>query len=346
MVVDGIHVYRSDMRGMPRTVKFNVNRWVNIVRQMFREHVKRHGKPDIIHAHCAKWAGYAASKIAQEYNIPFVITEHLSSMVFKDEFGDDLSHVWQIPLLKQAYKEADMVIPVSAELVDDLERYFGRDYHWTSISNTIDVDFFHYKPRKTLQGRNFRFCCLANYIPLKGYDILFHAFNELVKTYPDVELHIAGRYTDSPDCQNAVNALSCADKITIHGELDKYGVRDLLYNSDCLVLASRSESQGLVLLEAMSTGIRTISTECIPKSIRIPYGCSIVPIDDIPQMTAAMGNIITMLKNSSKSSASSGIPADAPFDGAHLSKKVVALASPESVGKKLESLFQDIITKQ
>ncbi len=335
MVVDGIPVYRSDMRGMPRNVRYNVNRWVSIVRQMFREHVKRNGKPDIIHAHCVKWAGYAASLISKEYNIPFVITEHLSSLIFKEEFGDDITNVWQIPLLKQAYKEADMVIPVSAELVDDLEQYFGRDYRWTSISNTIDVDFFHYQPRKPLLGRNFRFCCLANYIPLKGYDILLSAFNNLVKTNPNVELHIAGRYTDSPVCQSVVKALPRADKITIHGELDKYGARELLYNCDCLVLASRSEAQPLVLLEAMSTGIPVISTECAPKSLRIKGGCTIVPIDGINQMTTAMSDVIADMANPDKS-----------FDGKLISSKVAALASSESVGKKLEALFQDIINNR
>ncbi|MCD8297452.1 MAG: glycosyltransferase [Prevotella sp.] len=333
MVVDGIPVYRSDMRGLPRSVKFNVNHWVSIVRQMFREHVKRYGKPDIIHAHCVKWAGFAASLISKEFNIPFVITEHLPSMILKEEFGDDITNVWQIPLLKQAYKEADIVIPVAAELVDDIEQYFGRDYRWTSISNTIDVDFFHYQPRTPLNGRNFRFCCLALYIPRKGYDILFQAFNKLVKTNPDVELHIAGRYTDFPECQSVVNALPCADKIIIHGELNKNGVRDVLYNSDCLILPSRSEAQPLVLLEAMSTGIPVISTECAPKSLRIEGGCTIVPIDGINQMTTAMSDII----------AATADPAT-DFDGKLLSSKVAALASPQAVGKRLSALFEDIIS--
>ena len=30
---------------------------------MFREYVRRHGRPDVLHAHCCKWAGYAAMLI-------------------------------------------------------------------------------------------------------------------------------------------------------------------------------------------------------------------------------------------------------------------------------------------
>lgn len=145
VTVDGIQVYRSDMRGIPLCVSPNVKRWVKIVRSMFNTYVHINGKPDIIHAHCAKWAGYAAYQISKEYGIPFVITEHLPSMIYKAEFGTDLTKVWQIPLLKETYKSSDMVIPVAAELVDDISCYFGKDYRWIEISNTIDTDFLRIK---------------------------------------------------------------------------------------------------------------------------------------------------------------------------------------------------------
>ena len=56
---DGITVYQSFQRGLPKLVHYNVTRWVSIVESMFREYIQTYGKPDILHAHCAKWAGYA-----------------------------------------------------------------------------------------------------------------------------------------------------------------------------------------------------------------------------------------------------------------------------------------------
>lgn len=330
MKVGGITVYRSDMRGIPLCVRPNVNRWVNIVRSMFRTYVKENGKPDIIHAHCAKWAGYAAYMINKEYDIPFVITEHLSSMIFKKEFGDDISRAWQIPLLKEAYKAADMVVPVSAELVDDIACYFGTDYRWTAISNIIDTDFFAYRERPSLQGRNFRFCCLANFIPLKGYDVLLPAFDMLADKHVEVELHIAGRFTDSKDCGNMVSRLRHKDKVTVHGELSKHDVRDLLYDCDCLVLATRSEAQGLVLLEAMSTGIPAISTTCVPNNAAIEGGTLIVPVDDVEALRDCMERVV------------SGYV----FDGKAISAAVGKSVSPEVIGKQLSDLFTDIVTER
>lgn len=39
--------------------------------------------------------------------------------------------MWQIPLIKGVYRRTDRVVPVVAELVDDIAPYFGQDYRWT-----------------------------------------------------------------------------------------------------------------------------------------------------------------------------------------------------------------------
>ena len=59
---DGITICQSFQRGVPKAVRWNAKRWVAIVCDMFDDYMARYGKPDILHAHCAKWAGYAAMK--------------------------------------------------------------------------------------------------------------------------------------------------------------------------------------------------------------------------------------------------------------------------------------------
>ena len=319
---DGITVYQSFQRGVPKAVRWNMKRWVATVCEMFDDYVARYGKPDILHAHCAKWAGYAAMLVSRKYGIPYVITEHLSKLVFEKEFGPAPSSAWQIPLLKACYREAKMVVPVSEELVDNIACYFGKDYRWQAISNTIDVGFFHYQKRSPREGRAFRFCCLANFWPLKGYDVLIPAFRQLRQSGTDAELHIAGRGTDTSEFRSMLS-----DGMITHGLLDKEAVRALLYQSDALVLASRSEVQPLVLLEAMSTGIPVVATECIPQSLRIEGGCTIVPVDDVKALTEAMKSMVQQ----------------SAFDGKAVSEKVRQMASPEVIGRQLSALFTDIL---
>lgn len=324
--MDGILVYQSYQRGLPRMVRLNVGRWVNIVCSMFEDYVKKYGNPDVLHAHCAKWAGYAVMQINERHGIPYVITEHLSRLLFEEEFGPAPSSAWPIPLLKKAYHEASMVLPVSEELVNDVACYFGDDYKWQALSNTIDTDFFAYKPRPEIPGRRYRFCCIANYWPLKGYDVLFAAIRKLQVKGLDIELQIAGMGTDSHSCLQAIEQKQL-HSVTTHGLMTKEAVRNLLYESDALVLASRSEVQPLVLLEAMSTGIPVVATECVPHSLRISGGCSIVPIDDVDALAQAMEHVMATPR----------------IDGEKLSKQVKALASPQVVGKRLETIFYEVI---
>ena len=319
---DGITVCQSFQRGVPMVIRWNVRRWVRIVCSMFEDYVNKYGVPDVLHAHCSKWAGYAAMQISRKYHIPYVITEHLSRLVFEKEFGPAPSDAWQIPLLKEAYEKANLVIPVSEELVENIACYFGKNYRWQAVSNTIDTDFFHYQARKPLDGRPFRFCCLANNWPMKGYDILIPAFRQLRELGKNVELHIAGRGTDSAEFRS-----SLSDGMITHGLINKEAVRELLYQSDALVLASRSEVQPLSLLEAMSTGIPVISTECVPKSLRIEGGSTIVPIDDVRALAEAMSDVTN----------------NSPVDGQWLSQEVKRMASPEVIGRKLEQLFSGLV---
>jgi glycosyltransferase involved in cell wall biosynthesis len=293
---------------------------------MFKDYVKQYGKPDILHAHCCKWAGYAAMLISKEYDIPYVITEHLSSMLYEKEFGKAPSSAWQIPLLKQAYEQANMVITVSDELVDDIACYFGKGYKHQTISNIIDTDYFCYKEREPLKERSFRFCMLANYWHIKGYDVIIPAMSMLDNKA--IELHIAGKNTSSNELSTLIKNKAPEANIIVHGELDKKGVRDLLYQSDCLILPSRSEVQPLCILEAMSSGIPYISTEITPQNLRLSTDCKIVPVGDINALSTAMKQMIEQYS---------------AVNFKQLSTLANNIASHDIVGKQLNELFQQLI---
>lgn len=330
MCIDGITVMRKEMRGVPEFTHLNIRRWVNGVCRMFENYVKTYGKPDIIHAHCGKWAGYAAMLIARKHDIPYVITEHLSTGILNNDFKNNKA-TWQVGLIKEAYYNADMVIPVSEELVDDIAFFYGKGYKWTSISNTIDTEFFLYKKRETLKNKPFRFCCLANFEPRKGYDVLLAAFGMYCGKHPDAELYIAGRYTDSSELAKMAGKYECSDNIKILGMLSKTKVRELLYKCNCLILPTRSEAQGLVLLEAMSTGIPVITTDAVPKNAYVDGGSFICHVDDTPAFCQAMCRISENYE---------------AIDGKKLSEKVEKMASMKAVGEKLDKLFSHIVNER
>lgn len=321
---DGVSIVNTEMRGLPRCPKINMRRWIAGVMRLFAAYIAEGGMPDVIHAHCCKWAGYAACLLHREYGVPYVVTEHLPASLLAEELGEPRRGIWQVEPLREAYREAAMVIPVSEELVDDLAPYFGKDYRWTAISNIVDTGFFHFQPRPSLRGRRFRFCCVANYVPRKGYDVLFQAFKRLSARCDNVELHIAGRFTAGRECRQAIEALGLGDRVVNHGELDKEDVRRLLYTCDCLVLASRGEAQGLVLLEAMATGIPVVTTDRVPRNALVEGGSLVVPVDDAAALAQAMFRMIEHYPEASVS----------------LSHKIAEMCSPQAVGQRIASVLE------
>ena len=325
--MEDVEVYRSYQRGIPKVIRPNVKRWVSITMSMFDDYVKRYGKPDVLHAHCAKWAGYAAMKISERYGIPYVITEHLSIQIFEGEFGPAPTNAWQVPMLRRAYEHADGVVTVSEKWAESVACYFGKNYRWTCISNIVDTDFYHYRQRESREGRPFRFCCMANYIPLKGYDVLLPALERM--HHRDVELHVAGFETDSDEMRHQVTMMAPLERVVLHGRMNKEQVRELMWQCDALVLASRSEVQPLCILEAMSTGIPVVATEVVPPSERIEGATLIVPVDDVKALAQAMDEVIER---------------EVP-NGEALSQKVAEIASPSLVARKLEEVFSSLISQ-
>jgi glycosyltransferase involved in cell wall biosynthesis len=321
----GITIYQSYQRGLPRMARHNAKRWIDIVLSMFDEYVRKYGKPDILHAHCARWAGYAAMKISKQYGISYVITEHLPKEVYESVLGKVGSSAWQIPPLKEAYNQANMVITVSEELVDDLACYFGKDYRHVTIPNVIDTSFYSFRLRKPIGERAFAFCCPAIFNHRKGYDVLFEAFAKVVETEPNVVLHIAGQGTDGKACRDMINSYGVGDKVICHGQIDANDMRELYHQSDAMVLATRGETQGLVIAEAMSTGIPTISTEGIPASMRLDSGYSYVPVDDAKALANEM---LKAIKNPITES-----------DGRALSQMIAERFSPNVIGAKIAEVM-------
>lgn len=314
-----VEIYRTNFRGIPKVVKPNLQRYCKFIDEMFDDYICKYGKPDVLHAHAAKWAGVAAMNISKRTGIPYFITEHLSRGAYERDFGVGWNkHIWAKHLLRQAFESACCVIPVARELVETTKDFFGDSYKWKEISNVVDVEFFAFRERALLGKRPFRFCCLAisngKWFYNKGYDVLIEAFDGI----ENAELHIAGRATDGFAMSEAVKGKK---KIILHGDLTKQQVRDLLYECDALVLASKSEVQPLVVLEALSTGIPFVGTEVIPESERINGACIICPVGDVGMLRQAMINVMSISPSSV------------------FSEKVKALASPKVVAEQLEKIF-------
>ncbi|MBF7730503.1 glycosyltransferase family 4 protein [Pseudomonas sp. N040] len=88
----------------------------------------------------------------------------------------------------------------------------------------------------------------------KGFDCLAASFAGLLDSYPEAELHVAGDATMADrlgDCKN----------IHFHGKLSHEQLSVLLGKMDCLILPSRLDSFGMVVVEALASGLPVIVSD-------------------------------------------------------------------------------------
>lgn len=243
------------------------------------------GNADVVGA-LASWIGnYRGRRIASVHTSPVMSTGQ----------GTSIRQRIVGCLLPQVYKTADHVVCCSHGVSDELAHYFGvcRD-RITTIYNPIDINEIQAKAslyHNYSLPKNY-FAALARLEPVKNLEFMLTAFAKACQSN-DFYLVICGDGSLRESLIKRSHELGVAKKIIFLGYLDNpYPV---LAGAKALLVTSKYEGFGNVIVEAMSLGVPTISVNC-------PFGPSeiidnhtsglLVPSDDIEAFCYAMNKLI------------------------------------------------------
>lgn len=250
------------------------------------------GAIDLIHAHVSYPAGWIAMELSRESGIPYVITEHMGPFPFPEFLAGPrhLKEIVALPLSKAA-----AVIAVSPALRGQIEQ-FG--IHGVAvIPNLVDERFF--RPAETgSPDDRIVFFTLARIEPDKGILDLLNAARELLDSLPEeakrrVSFRIGGDGTMRGRYAKEASRMRIDGEVTWLGRLTRHQARAEYQRCTGFVLASRWESFGLVLVEAMACGKPVIATRCGgPETIVTAENGILVDVADRPQLAQAMRSVV------------------------------------------------------
>lgn len=132
----------------------------------------------------------------------------------------------------------------------------------------------------------FTFVFSGAMIRRKGFDLLAAAFDRVRAELPDVRLVIAGPPGDAAGALDAYDAHG----IERRGSLPQAELARLLRAADCLVLPSRNDSYGMVVAEALASGLPVIASRMVGAKDLMVEGESgwVVPVEDVGALAERM----------------------------------------------------------
>ena len=247
---------------------------------------------DIVHIHTPFVAHYLGIKLARLLGVPCVETYHTF-------FEDYLHHYlpW-VPtsfarslarmISRRQCNAVDAIVAPSQPMLDVLRQY-GVTTNAEVIPTGLQPNSFAptdgaaFRAKYSITQRRPLMLYVGRVAFEKNIDFLLRMAHELRKKQPDVLLLVTGEGPAEASLHALSKELKLQDNIQFIGYLDRNTELNACYKAaDVFVFSSKSETQGLVLLEAMAQGVPVVAiAELGTKSILIEgEGAMIAPEDE------------------------------------------------------------------
>lgn len=258
---------------------------------------------DLIHVQTPFVAHYAGTRIARRYGVPLIATYHTLFEEYLKHYAPLVPSAWLRALARRFSRQQcnalDAVIVPSKAIHERLECY-GVTTPMHVLPTGVSLT------RPSAGGRQL-FRARFGIDPMrpvalfvgrvaheKNIDFLLDVVDLARESVPDILLVIAGEGPALPHLRHAVSERGLQASVQFIGYLDRQAELPSCYAAaDAFVFASRTETQGLVLLEAMAAGLPVVSlAEMGTKDILSVRRGALVPDDNPCAFSLALTKLL------------------------------------------------------
>jgi glycosyltransferase involved in cell wall biosynthesis len=138
---------------------------------------------------------------------------------------------------------------------------------------------------------------VGRFQPVKGVDILLHAFRLLLNHRPEARLVLVGgslyNTNDEQQIRKLAQELEVGKSVHFAGIKAPKEVAEIVSKSAVFVLASRRDTFPTVLVEALACGTPVVATRCGgPEDIINEKVGALVPVEDPEALADTLGNVL------------------------------------------------------
>ncbi len=229
--------------------------------------------PDIVHIHSPGVMGIAGLTWAKRRHKPVVATYHAfiaETLVYLSPYrlipganildkgrsgmGEGLSKQLAWRMLNPFFNQFDMVLAPSRSAGIEAVKH-GLKVPIKVLSNGMNVAMF---PMKKDFKKTRKIIHVGRLGYEKNIDMVIKAFDLLVKKHPEYRLIIVGDGPARKDLMNMTFEMGISEKVIFTGLKKRQDMSAIYRSGELFVTASGMETQGLVILEAMLSGLPVV----------------------------------------------------------------------------------------
>lgn len=221
-------------------------------------------KPDIIHSHLfeaeivsrscyyphAKWFSHCHDNIIQ--------FENLGVNTFKNK--STLTNYVEKKYLFKQYKinRGTHFIAISNHAKTFFENRIS-NYSITLLNNAINYSKFFREREQSIGSKKIKLINIGSFVEKKNQQLLIQIADLLYQRGVDFEVHFLGDGILCKTLEEKSKQLGLEKHVIFHGNVNN--VEELLANSDIYIHVAKYEPLGLVLIEAMASGLPVVTLD-------------------------------------------------------------------------------------
>ena len=229
-------------------------------------------KLDVIHAHTPFSIGIMAKNFSKKQKIPMIYTHHT-------DYPEYVKYYWKekyiMPKIAEMYTRwfcnlSDAVIAPSLKIKNYLREYgVNKKIPVHVLQTGIDLEVFKKSTAKGTAVRNKLnipstakvLICVGRIGQEKNVEFIIRAFKEVLSGRIDTYLMMVGSGPFLEDLKVMVKNSGLNKKVIFTGNIPHDSISDYYNAADVFLFASFTDTQGIVIIEAMACGLPVVALE-------------------------------------------------------------------------------------
>jgi 1,2-diacylglycerol 3-alpha-glucosyltransferase len=254
-------------------------------------------EPDIIHSHHPFILGDTALRFGAKHDIPVVFTHHTQYEKYTHYVPGDSEAMqrFAVELAVGYCNLCDAVIAPSATIRDRLVRQ-GVIASVAEIPTGVDTQLFgggdgiSLRKELGIPENEFVVGHVGRLAPEKGLEFLSTAVSQFVADVDNARFLVAGDGPSVESIQSAFARRGIENRLMLLGQLERTQLADLYAAMDVFAFASQSETQGMVITEAMAAGTPVVAVDApgVREILRDSINGILLDEEDVLLFTSAL----------------------------------------------------------